>query len=58
MAIHLFLKLLILSYDSIKPIEKMSRRHLISSSDVFVFKGFTVYPLCLGTNEGYIYPCV
>ena len=25
-----------------KPIEKLSRRHLINSSDVFVIKGFTV----------------
>ena len=27
---------------SIKFIEKLSRRHLINSSDVFVIKGFTV----------------
>ena len=27
---------------SMKLIEKMSRRHLINSSDVFVIKGFTV----------------
>ena len=27
---------------SIKLIEKLSRRHLINSSDVFVIKGFTV----------------
>ena len=27
---------------SIKLIEKLSRRHLIHSSDVFVIKGFTV----------------
>ena len=26
-----------------KLIEKLSRRHLINSSDVFVIKGFTVY---------------
>ena len=29
-------------YYSIKLIEKLSRRHLINSSDVFVIKGFTV----------------
>jgi len=28
---------------NIKLIEKLSRRHLINSSDVFVIKGFTVY---------------
>ena len=28
-----------------KPIEKLSRRHLINSSDVFVIKGFTVLKL-------------
>jgi len=28
---------------SIKLIEKLSRRHLINSSDVFVIKGFTVH---------------
>jgi len=32
MAIYLFIKL----------IEKLSRQHLINSSDVFVIKGFTV----------------
>ena len=30
---------------SIKLIEKLSRRHLINSSDVFVIKGFTVVKL-------------
>ena len=28
-----------------KLVEKLSRRHLINSSDVFVIKGFTVYLL-------------
>ena len=28
--------------SNIKLIEKLSRRHLINSSDVFIFKGFTV----------------
>ena len=28
---------------SIKLIEKLSRRHLVNSSDVFVIKGFTVF---------------
>jgi len=29
-------------FKTIKLIEKLSRRHLINSSDVFVIKGFTV----------------
>ena len=34
----------------IKLIEKLSRRHLINSSDVFVIKGFTVYSLMLAQD--------
>ena len=41
MAIYLFSKILKITKYSIKLIEKMSRRHLINSSDVFVIKGFT-----------------
>ena len=29
--------------NSIKLIEKLSRRHLINSSDIFVIKGFTIH---------------
>ena len=35
---------------SIKLIEKLSRRHLINSSDVFVIKGFTVVRLNFRTH--------
>ena len=45
MAIYLFIYTRRFKYNSIKLIEKMSRRHLINSFDVFVIKGFTV--LCL-----------
>ena len=41
MAIHLFSQILKFTKYSIKLIEKLSRRHLINSSDVFVIKGFT-----------------
>ena len=43
MAIYLFSQILKFTYYSIKLIEKLSRRHFINSSDVFVIKGFTVY---------------
>ena len=43
MAIYLFLQILKFTKYIIKLIEKLSRRHLIKSSDVFVIKGFTVY---------------
>jgi len=39
MAIYLFSQILKIT---IKLIEKLSRQHLINSSDVFVIKGFTV----------------
>ena len=42
MAIYLFSQILKFTYYSIKLVEKLSRRHLINSSDVFVIKGFTV----------------
>ena len=42
MAIYLFSQILKITQYSIKLIEKLSRRHLINSSDVFVIKGFTV----------------
>ena len=42
MAIYLFLQILKFTKHSIKLIEKLSRPHLINSSDVFVIKGFTV----------------
>ena len=42
MAIYLFSQINTVIYV-IKLIEKLSRRHLINSSDVFVIKGFTVY---------------
>ena len=47
MAIYLFSQILKFTKYSIKLIEKLSRRHLINSSDVFVIKGFTVAPLVL-----------
>ena len=43
MAIYLFSQVLKFTKYSIKLIEKLSRRHLINSSDVFVIKGFNVY---------------
>ena len=43
MAIYLFSQILKFTLYSMKLMEKMSRRHLINSSDVFVIKGFTVY---------------
>ena len=43
MAIYLFSQILKFTKYSLKLIEKLSRRHLINSSDVFVIKGFTVY---------------
>ena len=42
MALNLFSQILKFAQYSIKLIEKLSRRHLISSSDLFVIKGFTV----------------
>ena len=42
MDIYLFSQILTFTENSIKLIEKFSRRHLINSSDVFVIKGFTV----------------
>ena len=42
MAIYLFSEILKFTKYSIKLIEKLSRRHLINSSDAFVIKGFTV----------------
>ena len=44
MAIYLFSQILNIRkiVISLKLIEKLSRRHLINSSDVFVIKGFTV----------------
>ena len=42
MAIYLFSQILKFTKYSIKFIEKLSRPHLINSSDVFVIKGFTV----------------
>ena len=42
MAINLFLQILKFPKYGIKLIEKLSRRHLIHSSDVFVIKGCTV----------------
>ena len=43
MSIYLFSQILKFTKYSIKLIEKLSRRHLINSFDVFVIKGFTVY---------------
>ena len=37
---------------SIKLIEKLSRRHLIDSSDVFIIKGFTVGNVILSNKSG------
>ena len=51
MAIYLFSQILKLTEDSIKLIENLSRRHLITSSDVFVIMGFTGY--CRLPNSGY-----
>ena len=42
MDIYLFSQILKFTLYSIKLIEKLSRRHLINSSDVFFIKGFTV----------------
>ena len=42
MSIYLFSQILKFTKYSIKLIEKLSRRHLINSSDVFVIKGITV----------------
>ena len=42
MAINLFSLILRFTLNGIKLIEKLSRRHLINSFDVFVIKGFTV----------------
>ena len=51
MAIYLFSQILKFTKYSIKPIEKLSRRHLINSSDVFVIKGFTVCKIPKVTNR-------
>jgi len=45
-----FLQILKFTKYSIKLIEKLSRRHLINSSDVFVIKGFTVNIFLLNYN--------
>ena len=42
MAIYLFSQIFKFTKHIIKLIEKLSRRHLINSSDVFLIKGFTV----------------
>ena len=42
MSIYLFSQILKYTKYSIKLIEKLSRRHLINSSYVFVINGFTV----------------
>ena len=42
MSIYSLLQILRFTLYSIKLIEKLSRRHLINSFDVFVIKGFTV----------------
>ena len=42
MDIYLFSQILRFTYNSIIHIKKLSRRHLINSSDVFIIKGFTV----------------
>ena len=42
MVIYLFSQILKFTEYSIKLKEKLSRRHFINSSDVFVIKGFTV----------------
>ena len=47
MAIYLFSHILKFTKYSVKLIEKLSRRHLINSSDVFVIKDFTVEHLKL-----------
>ena len=54
MAIYLFSKILKFTKYSIKLIEKLSRRHLINSSDVFVIKGFTVHSLSDKSTKGTI----
>ena len=43
MAIYLFWQIMRFTPNSIEPIEKLLRRHLINSSDVFFTKGFTVF---------------
>ena len=45
MAIYLFSQILKFTLYSIKLIEKLTRRHLINTSDVFVIKGFIVSKL-------------
>ena len=47
-------KILKFTKYSIKLIEKLSRRHLINSSDVFVIKGFTVHSLSDKSTKGTI----
>ena len=42
MAIYLFLQILKFTKYSIKLIKKLSRRHLINSSDAFIIMGFNV----------------
>ena len=53
MAIYLFSQILKFTQYRIKLIKKLSRRHLINSSDVFVIKGFTVNKL--NAREYHIY---
>ena len=52
MAIYLFSKILKFTKYSMKLIEKLSRRHLINSSDLFVIKGFTVSIIYLSRLSG------
>ena len=51
MAFYLFSQILKFTLYSIKLIEKLSRRHLINSFDVFVIKGFTVFQLISGIHS-------
>ena len=53
-AIYLFSQILKFTKYSIKLIEKLSRRHLINSSDVFVIEGFTV-PKQITLNNIFIF---
>ena len=53
MAIYLVWQILRFTYNSIIPIKKLSRRHLINSFDLWLNKGFTVH-IAIFTGSIYI----
>ena len=56
MATYLLSRMLNFTLDSIKPIEKLSRRHFINSFNVFDILGLTVVLKLIITNQVQTFP--